>query len=556
MINTIFSLIGGLGFFFLGMKTIADGLKKSAGEKLKQFLHSVTKQPLIGILVGTFVTTLIQSSSATTVMVVGFVNAGLLALRQAISVIIGANIGTTFTAWLVSAMSIFKITTYALPSVGIGFGFMMLARSRNKTSFGEALLGFGLLFMGLDFMQHAFGPLKESPFIHNLFISFGKNPILGVFIGAFFTMLLQSSSVTTAILQILAFQGLISFHESIPLILGFNIGTTITAQLAAIGTNINARRAAMSHTLFNAIGVVFMIIFVYLGWFEKFIDWILPGEITTKNIMLYIAVTHTTFNVINAIIFLPLIGFLEKASIFLVPKKEGSIDYGTQYLEKHLLETPSLALEQTHKEIIYMLKIATKAVSHAMEGFFKNDMNISKQANEYENVTDNLQSEITQYMISLSQKELLPEESQELPVLMHNVNDLERIGDHAQNLAELTRRKIEEKFIFSDQAIKELNTMWAEIQKMLDLSLKALTENSIQTAEEVLEREGRINAMQIQFKQEHITRLKTGCCQINSGFLFIEMVDNLEKIGDRLKNIAQSVIGKMQWAIIKPAKTI
>jgi len=220
MLDSIFSLIGGLGFFFFGMKMIADGLKKSAGEKLKQFLHNVTKHPIIGILIGTFVTMLIQSSSATTVMVVGFVNAGLLALRQAISVIIGANIGTTFTAWLVSSMSIFKITTYALPAVGIGFAFMMLSKSRNKKSFGETLIGFGLLFMGLEFMQQTFGPLKESPFVHNLFVSFGKNPALGILIGTFFTMILQSSSVTTAILQILSFQGLLLFMMLYLLFLG------------------------------------------------------------------------------------------------------------------------------------------------------------------------------------------------------------------------------------------------------------------------------------------------------------------------------------------------
>jgi len=551
----IFQLIGGLGFFFFGMQTMSEGLKKIAGDKLKGFLHAVTKHRLYGVLVGTFVTVLIQSSSATTVMVVGFVNAGLLALKQAITVIIGANIGTTFTAWLVSSMSVFKITQYALPAIGIGFAIMTLVKT-NRKHWGQVLLGFGLLFVGLGFMQDAFSPLRHSDYIKDIFITFSDQPLLGILAGIISTVLLQSSSATIAVVQVLAFNGVISFEAAIPFILGGNIGTTITAQLAAIGTNLNARRAAMSHTVFNVVGAMIMLVFVYLGWFSAFINGLIPGEITTVNIMFHIAVAHSSINVLNTLIFLPFIDLLERVSILLVPKGKDSIDFGTQYLEKHLLDTPSLALEQVHNENVYMLGIAKKAVTHAVDSFLTNDFKKIDKVLELETLTDNLQSEITQYIIELSQRNLLPAESQSLPVLIHNVNDLERIGDHSQNLAELTRRKVEGKMPFSDTSIKEINLMWDQIRMMFAEAEDALKNGNIEAAQAMLDREEHINKLQNDFKHSHLNRLNEGSCQLNSGFIFIEFIDNLEKIGDRLKNIAQSVIGKMKWSLIRQDKSI
>jgi len=286
----VFQLIGGIGFFFFGMKTMSEGLKKIAGDKLRNFLSTVTKHRFYGVLIGAFVTMLIQSSGATTVMVIGFVNAGLLTLKQAITVILGANIGTTFTAWLVSSMSVFKFSQYALPAIGVGFAIMTLVKTKRK-HWGQALLGLGLLFIGLHYMKESFNPLKDSEYIKTCFVVLSNNPLLGVLVGIVFTFLLHSSSATIAIVQVLAFNGLISFDAAIPIVLGDNIGSTFTAQLAAIGSNINARRAAMSHTIFNVIGTIYMLIFVYLGWFSQFINFIIPGEITLKNFMFYIAVS-------------------------------------------------------------------------------------------------------------------------------------------------------------------------------------------------------------------------------------------------------------------------
>jgi len=546
----MFLLIGGIGLFFLGMKMMSEGLKRIAGERMKAILNMVTKLPIVGVLVGAVVTCLIQSSSATTVMVVGFVNAGLLALKQAISVIMGANIGTTFTAWLVSSMSIFKITHYALPAIGIGFAITTFCKGRKAKSWGDVVIGFGLLFLGLSLMKDAFSPLQDSEQIKQLFVQFSDNPLLGVLVGTIITVVLQSSSATIAIVQVLAFNGLITFDAAIPLILGDNIGTTITAQLAAAaGTNLNARRTAMSHTLFNLFGVAYMLVFVYLGWYSKAIDFIIPGQITIKNIMFHIAVAHSVFNVTNVIIFLPFIGFLEKMSILLVPKRKGMIDLGTQYLEKHLLDTPTLAMEQARNESIYLLKVASKAVNASLEGFVNEDNHKIESVAEYERGTDNLQSEITQYLIDLSQRELSQEESAELPVWIHNVNDMERIGDHSQNIAELAKRKIDENLSFSQEAKAELNEMCDEIRQMLLEADQALRSCDEGVANNMLARESRINKLHDKLKESHINRLNQGSCKIASGFVFLEFIDNLEKIGDRLTNIAQSVLGKMKWCV-------
>jgi phosphate:Na+ symporter len=552
MLNEIiFPAIGGLGFFFFGMKVMSDALKQMAGEKLKRILHSITNHRVAGVAVGTFITAVVQSSSAVTVMVVGFVNAGLLTLKQAISVIMGANIGTTLTAWIVSLTGTFKISDYALPCVGIGFAITAISKLKKNKSFGDFLLGFGMLFLGLSFMKTAFEPLQMSTATQDFMLIFSRNPLLGVLIGAFFTVILQSSSATIAILQVMAFKGLIGLDVAIPIILGDNIGTTITAQMASVGTNLNARRAAMSHTLFNVLGVSYMLPFVYNGSYIKFIDGLLPGQVTPTNIMAYIALSHTCFNLINTMIFLPLIRILERVSIFLVPRKGDSIDYGTQYLEKHLLDTPALALDQVYNETNYMLKIAKRAMNNAVEAFLENDLKKISVTIELEGVTDNLQSEITQYLVELSQRSLAPEDSQQLPVLIHNVNDIERIGDHAQDIAQLTKRKIEEQLKFSDLAISEIKKMREEVHNMIVDTMAAIKNSDIQIARHVIEREGRVNLLQEQFKQNHIKRLNDNMCNLNSGFIFLEVIDSLEKIGDRVVNIAESVVGKMKWEHVR-----
>ena len=542
-----FMLIGGLGLFFFGMQSMSEGLKNIAGERLKNILHMVTKLPVIGIIVGAVVTCFIQSSSATTVMVVGFVNAGLLGLKQAISVVMGANIGTTFTAWLVSSMAVFKITNYALPAIGIGFAIKSFGRTKNARFWGQALLGFGLLFLGLAFMKDAFDPLKDSQQVKDLFATFGRNPFLGVFVGMVITMLIQSSSATIAIVQVMAFNGIISFPTAIALMLGDDIGTTITAQLSAVGTNLSARRTAMSHTLFNVIGVSYFMIFVYNGWFVKAVDFIIPGKITLKNVMFHIAIANSAFKIINAAVFLPFIGLLEKMSIWLVPKKKGAIDLGPQYLEKHLLNTPPIALEQARNETVWMMNLASKSVTASMRSFLEGNISITKPVENLERAIDNLQSEITRYLVELSQRRLTAEEAEELPVLIHNVNDIERIGDHSENIVELTERRIEKKLVLTDEALNELTLMWNELNSMMIETQEALKGRDSEKAESVIMREQKINHPQTSLKKSHVNRLNEGGYDLKAGIVFMDMVDNMEKIGDHLTNIAQGIIGGMRW---------
>ncbi len=548
MLNeSIFVLIGGLGLFIFGIQLMSDGLKKVSGDRLKEFLHKATKRPLVGVGVGTLVTSLIQSSSATAIMVIGFVNAGLLTLVQSISVIMGANIGTTFTAWLVSVMGTFDISAYSLVTIGVGVLIMKTAKTRKTRFMGEVFLGIGILFTGLSFMKDAVQPLRDSGLVKDIFVSFSSNPVLGVLAGVMCTVILQSSSATIAMVQVLAFNGIIPFEAAVPILLGDNIGTTVTAQIAAVGSNLSARRTAMSHTLFNVIGVAYMLIFVYLGWFTKFVKFIIPGAITPARIMFYIAFSHSLFNVFNTALFLPFLGTLEKISIWLVPKKEDVIERGTQYLDRHILDSPAVALDQAKSEMRYMLSIAVTSVKTAMDGLGGKGYKKSKKIAELESAINNLQSEITQFIVEVSSRELTEQENTEIPVLIHSVNDIERIGDHAENIIDLAERKNSEKNKFSDRAQKDLDFMWSRVLEMMEKTLQVMENEDVAKAAQILEIEKKIDSLQKKLKESHISRLNEKVCDIKSGIIFVSLIDNLEKIGDHLTNIAEGIHNKMQW---------
>ncbi len=544
----IFILIGGLGLFFLGMKTMSDSLKKVAGERLKNTLDILTKRPVIGLFIGAVVTCLIQSSSATSVLAVGFVNAGLLTLKQAISILLGANIGTTFTAWLISFFALFKITNYALPAIGIGFLLSTFGKTRSAKMWGQFILGFGMLFTGLGFMKDAFSPLKESEALKNVLVTFGTYPLLGIMLGTAITMILQSSSATIALLQIMAFSGLISLKHCIPIILGDNIGTTITAQLSAIGTNTASRRTARAHALLNIIGVCYMLIPVYTGLYYRLIVLIVPGPVTSGNIMFHIALSHSVFNIINSLfIFLPLINFLEKLTIRLTPVKADAVDIRPIYLEKHLLETPTLALEQSINEIIRMINMAREALKNAVRSFLENDNSFFDKVRKQEDAVDNLQKEITQYLVELSQKDLEKSEAEEIPVLLHSVNDVERIGDHAINILEISERKIDQKLPFSDGSVIRLKKMVDITLFMIENTIIAMHKKDITSAKKVLEKEKELNELQIRLKEVQIKNINEGKYNFLSGIVFNDFVDNIEKIGDHLTNIAQGVMRHLRW---------
>ena len=556
----IFSTVGGLGLFLFGMGMMSDGLKKVAGAKLKSLLEALTRRRVIAVLIGALTTCLIQSSSATTVMTVGFVNAGLLTLRQALSVVLGANVGTTFTAWLVSAFALFKITNYALPTVGVGLLINLLGKTQKTKSLGEVMLGFGILFLGIHFMKEGFAPLQDNQEVHDALIWLGGNPLLAVLAGAVITMLLQSSSASIAIVQMLALQGAfgtdwhLAFRVAIPFILGDNIGTTITAQIAALRTSRNAKRTAMGHTLFNTIGVAYMLPLVWTGWFVGAVEWITPFKLSQGTIMVHIAVSHSVFNIFNTIVFLPIIGVLEKMVMKILPVTSEELAYKPVALEKHLLNTPVIALEQTKREILRMAETAKQAVQQSVSGLVNDDRRELACVRQTEDFIDEMQYEITSYLSALSRRQLSDEVSTELPVLLHTVNDLERVGDHAVNIVEIAERKIERKVSFSDWALSETEKLKKEVEEMFDCIIGALKDNDIATAQSALVNEANLNRMQLEFRRSHVQRMSEGVCSAEAGLIFIDLVDNVEKIGDHLTNIAQAVIGGLQWNGIEEKK--
>lgn len=551
MTNMIFGTVGGLGLFLFGMIQMSEGLKKAAGTKLKNVLESMTKNRVAGCLVGAGITALIQSSSAATVMVVGFVNAGLLILKQAISVIIGTNIGTTATAWLVS-ISGFKleITTYALPAIAVGFGLQIFSRTRKLKNIGEIILGFGILFIGIDFMKGAFDGLEDNPGTQAFFVKIAGNPLLAILAGMCITALIQSSSAAVASIQLLAMSKAfgpdwtVALNLSIPFILGSNIGTTITAQLAALRANLNARRAAWAHTMFNVIGALICVWFI--RWISRLVCIIGP-ELTEETIGVSIAIAHTTIKVFEAIFFLPLTGLLEKVVVKLVPEKPGDLLVRPTALERHLLSTPELAMNQVRREIVRMARASKRAVRLAIEGLLEKDGRKLGTVKTTEDVIDTLQYEITSYLAALSTKELSNQMSTELPVWLHTINDLERVGDHAVNIVEVAERKIERKLSFSESAVVEAEQLKKEAEQMCDCIIKALEDNDIDAAKSALVNEENLNKMQIDFRRSHVQRMSEGVCLPEAGLIFIDLVDNVEKVGDHLNNIAQGVIGGLQW---------
>ena len=551
--DMLFNTVGGLGLFLFGMGLMSDGLKKVAAKRLRKLLESLTRRPVVGVLVGALVTCLIQSSSACTVMTVGFVNAGLLSLKQALCVVLGANVGTTMTAWLVSGLGIFKITTYALPAVGVGFLMQVACKTQQKRSIGQIILGFGILFTGIYFMKEAFSPLKDSVGVQDALIWLGGNPLLAVLAGTVITMLLQSSSASIAMIQTLALGGAfgtdweVALAVTIPFILGDNIGTTITAQIAAFRTSRNARRVAWGHTTFNVLGVCYILPLLVGKVFAPVVMWVTPGEVTQATIMLHIAVAHSLFNVFNTFVFLPLIGLIEKLLLKVLPVTVEEVEQQPVVLEERLLDTPVIALSQAKRELIRMAGEAKRAVESATSGLMSGDVKKLEKTRKTEDLIDEFQVEITSYLVELSERQLGDEVSIELPVLLHVVNDLERVGDHAVNIVEIAERKIEQKIVFGKTATKESTELVVEVVTMLDRIIVAMKNTDVQSAHKALGNENRLNRMQVNFRRSHVQRMTDGTCSASAGLIFIDLVDNVEKIGDHLTNIAQSVIGGVQW---------
>lgn len=534
--SIIFQFIGGLGVFLFGIKYMSDGLQKTAGDKMRSVLEKYTSNPVKGVIAGIVVTALIQTSAGTTVMAIGLINAGLMTLRQAIGVIMGANIGTTLTAFIIGV----KIDEYALPIIAIGAFMLFFLKKRKLQYIGQIVFGFGMLFLGLKTMTGGVKPLQDLQIFHDFITDLSHNPILGVIVGTVFTVLVQSSTATIGILQTLAHEGMITLEPALPILFGDNIGSTIVAVIAAIGASIAAKRAAAFHVTFNVIGTI--IFMLALGLVTPLVAWL--GEITGANIRMQIAYAHGLFNFTNAMIFLPFVGIMAAFVSKIIPGEIKPLEYGTKHLDERLLTNPSVALGQATHEILRMGQFAKETLNDAVNYFFTKDDKFGDLALQKETIINDLDKKTTDYLIRIQQNAMSEQESQRASILMHTINDLERIGDHAENIVELAEYTVTHKVVFSDEAIEELKKMINLTDVTIGQAISALENDDKALAQQVLVNESEIDKMERAFRKTHISRLNQNLCSGNSGAVFIDILSNLERMGDHSKNIAQYVLSE------------
>lgn len=525
------ALLGGLALFLYGMKLMGEGLEKAAGDRLKRLLEALTRNPLMGLLVGVVFTMIIQSSSATTVMVVGFVNAGLLDLMQATGVILGANIGTTVTAWIVAG---FQATAFMPLVLLIGVAMMMFLKKLKLQRIGQVVAGFGMLFVGMGMMSDAMKPLAESAEFARLMTAF-SNPIMALLVGVAVTAIIQSSSASVGILEMLAIQGLVPLETSLYIIMGTNIGTCVTAMLSAVGATRTAKRAALIHLMFNVLGTLVVFILVSL---LPVSTWI--GHIDGPA--LQIAVAHTSFKVFEVLCFVLLRKWLVKLVMILVPgeDKQGE-GKSLKFLDDRILSTPPIAVAQICKEIERMGDIAIANLTRAMDAFFNKDSSLINEVEQNEDVVNYLNHEITRYMVAAAQLDLPASDVEQLGEMFHVVNDLERIGDHAENMAEYANSRIEEEIPFSEDGLAELRDMLDKTVALFKLSMEAFHTRDQHLLPRVLVQEENIDDMEKTLQQSHVDRLTRGACTPRSGMIFSDMLSNLERVADHATNVAFSI---------------
>ena len=533
-IMNVLSLLGGLGLFLFGMKVLGEGLEKAAGNRLRHLLEMVTQNRILAMLAGIAITAAIQSSAATTVMVVGFVNAELLSLTQAVGVIMGANVGTTVTPLMLSLQIDFAAI---FACVGLILNSLPEKHSSAK-QFGQVMMGMGILFVGMNTMSSAMAPLKDWEGFRTAILSM-SNPILGVLVGAAITALLHSSAASIGILQVLAGEGLIPLSSAVFVLFGQNIGTCVTALIACSGTNITAKRAAMVHLLFNVIGTVLFTVIAIVLPFAEWIELIAPG-----NLRLQIATTHIFFNIVTTALLLPLAGWLERTACLLVP--DGSQGSGTMklmYFDNRLLKTPPFAVAQLFKEVQRMGDIALENFAGAVECFRQWDEEKAEELQHNEDTLDYLNQAITASLVDVKGLDLNDKDTRLVGSLFHVVNDFERVGDHSQNILEAAQLRNKDEVKFSMKAIAELDNLSTMVSEQLATAMR-LFRKQIDDPREigaVEQKEEEIDQMTEALRTHHVDRLKSRKCSAKNGMIYLDMLTNLERVGDHAENIATSV---------------
>jgi len=540
----LFYCLGGLGMFLFSMKCMSDGLQALAGDKLRDILEAGTKTPIRGVLTGTLVTGLIQSSAATTVLAIGLVNARLMSLRQAIGVIMGANIGTTVTAFLIG----FKLSDYALPIVFVGAALLFFCKKEKLVHLGTVILGFGLLFYGMDVMGQGLKPLAGFPQFTALMLFVEDNTLLGVGVGALLTAAIQSSSAFIGIMQELAYQGVMTYNQVVPMLFGSNIGTTVTALLAGLGTTLNAKRTSFINLMFNTIGTLIFLPLFMLGIFPVIVETVAnftPGGWEMMNIKMQIAFTHGLFNITNTLLFIPFVSVLDKLVCRLIPDKEEHMDWALQpkYLEQRLLNSAPMALSCASREMLHMGRIAAESLEYAVDYYFLHGEDDKNESLKREETVDMLEQAITNYVVEVTHNHDLDQVlSKRSYMLLQAVGDLERIGDHAENLIELTDYCRDNKIEMSKEANEGLREMMHLVEGALRDSLDALRNNNRDLAIKVIEQDDRVDVMEVELRKGHIARLNAGACSAGAGAVYLDILSNLERIGDHAVNLAQEVL--------------
>lgn len=541
----IVPFIGGLAMFIFGMGYMAQGLQNAAGSKMKSILEALTHNKVMGIALGAFVTAIVQSSSATTVMVVGFVNASLMNLTQAMSVIMGANIGTTVTGWLVSSsewMDFFSPTKMAPIIIMIGVIMQITSKKMKQKEIASIIIGFGLLFIGMDTMSSGVKPLRESQVFVDAFISMGQNPILGVLAGAVVTAIIQSSSASQGILLSLAATGLVPFNAAVYIIMGQNIGTCVTAMLSGIGANKNAKCVGFMHLTFNLIGSI-----IFSALAVIFFTVINPTLGSSIIGLTEISFIHTSFNVITTLLLFPFSKYIIKISKKVVGLDDTPTEKNRVYLDERMLQTPSIALEGARQETIRLGGIARKNLERAVGVLKEYDEGKVDSIKNREAKVDHVCEGIYAYLIRLCSYPLSEAESREATSLMNTLNDVERIGDHAENIAEVAEEMIAEKVKFTGSALEELDEMAEAVLASYDNALKALENGDISAAVKTAVYEDQVDTFEKQLRMGHIERLTNAECTVSAGIHFLEIITNLERVSDHAMNISEVILHEYRY---------
>jgi len=547
-LGQLFQFVGGLGLFLYGMHIMADGLQKSAGDRVRSWMGFLTKNRFVAVIVGAVITAIIQSSSATTVMVVGFVNAGILSLTQAVGVIMGANVGTTITAWIVSLSewgSIFSPDFFAPLVVGIGAFLILFAEEEKKNKAGEIMIGFGILFIGLSFMSGAIKPYRDAEIFGDMFRILGKNPLLAVVAGAIVTAIIQSSSASVGILQTLAMNGVVNWQSAVFIMLGQNIGTCVTAIISSTGTGKNAKRASMIHLLFNLIGSIWFGI-VMLVFFRY------RAEMAAARISsVEISVFHTFFNIMNTVIMFPFANGLVRISELLIPEDapqtvtEGDMaEQMKRRLDHRILNNPALAIETVTGEIVRLGVVTRDNFKTAIGAVRENDKDGIKQVLYIEENINRMVTMLTAFLVEVDNLSLTEFQHLIIRNLFYTLGDIERIGDHSENIAELANTKRKNKIEFSDRGGKDMERMYDITLHAFEAALEARELRSIEAARRAARAEEKVDKLEKDLREKHIQRLSKGKCVPESGVIFLDLLSNMERIADHADNIAEYVMAE------------